>query len=339
MSRDRRLLGSIVLLLSLVLGSLGPSPASARPQAAAVEPGRITGTVTGPGGVPLEAAFVSAYQVDCVDGCASYAASTGVDGAYELNDVQPGTYYLLLQKGFGYIAEYYDNVLEQRSATDVVVAAGSTVAGVNAQLEHGGHLTGVVTGRGNRPLKGITVTVYRNEGGTWQYVGETSTAGDGSYDATGNNGLLSGVYRLRFTDDSEPGYVAEFYSGAGTLKAATNVVMGENETVAGLDAHLSWPRKLRSVKAPKVTGKPKAGATLRLFPGTWSPAKVTVEVLGWYADDLYHYLGSHTRKLKLVGQALAQARGKLLKVRFTVARPGYITVTKLLTVRGGKVTG
>ena len=139
MPRDRRLLGSIVLLVSLTWGLVGLSPAAEPARAAAAEPGRITGTVTGPGGLPLEGAFVSAYQVDCRSGCASYADSTGVDGGYDLDDLTPGTYQLLFQQGLSdYLPEFYDNVIEQDGATHVVVAAGSTVTGKDAQLEYGG---------------------------------------------------------------------------------------------------------------------------------------------------------------------------------------------------------
>ena len=334
MSRDRRLLGSAVLLVSLTLGLVGLSPASAPARAAAN--GQITGTVTGPGGAPVPGASVSAYPTDCDNGCSSYGSSMAADGSYVVADLPPGSYLLLFQAGFGYLAEYYDNALEPEGATEVMVTAGSTVTGINAQLEHGGHLSGTVTGRGGRPLKGITVTVYAKQGRQWRYAGETSTARNGSYQA-GGDGLLSGVYRLRFTDNSEPGYLTQYYRGASTLARATDVVLGENQTVTGLDARLAWPRTLRMVKAPKVIGKPKAGATLRLRPGTWRPGKVRVEVMGWYADNLYQYLGSHTKKITLTGRTLAQARGKFLKVRFKVSAPGYATVDRTLTVPGGPV--
>ncbi|GAA1807521.1 hypothetical protein GCM10009795_060880 [Nocardioides hankookensis] len=325
MSRDRRLRGSIILLACLSAGLLGLSPASGPALAASEPTGRITGTVTGPGGVPLEGATVSAYPVHCPNGCAGYTDSTDADGSYEV-DLPAGAYILLIQQGFGYLAEYYDNQLEQEDATQVVVAAGGTVTGRNAQLEHGGHLTGTVTGRGGRPVKGITVTAYRKARGSWQYVGQESTARNGSYHV---DDLLSGTYRLRFTDDAEPGYLPEY---------SDSVVLDEDATVTALDARLAWPRTLRSVKAPKVTGKPQAGATLTLVPGTWSPRKVKVEVLGWYADDLYHWLnGQHARKIRLVGRTLAQARGHVLLVRFQVSAPGYITVDRTIGV--GKVTG
>lgn len=335
MSRRRGLSGLTVLLTALAAALLGIGPVTGSADAAAQAPGRITGTVTGPGGVPLEGAFVSAYPVRCPNGCDGYAATSGADGSYELENVAPGAYILLFQKGFDYVAEYYDNVVENENATHVKVTAGSTVTGKDAQLELGGHLTGTVTGRGSRPLKDISVRAYVREGGTWQYVGDDQTASNGDYDI--GNGLLGGVYRLCFVDDREPGYVSECYRGAATLQTATNVVMEENETVDGLDVRLAWPVHLRMVEPPKIIGKPRPGALLRLFPGKWAPAKVSVLVYGWYADDLYHYLGSHHPTLRLAGKALALARGHYVKVRFTVTARGYFTIDRTLTLKGGPV--
>lgn len=335
MSQHRTLLRSVVVLVSLVAGPVGLGPASSPAHAA--EPGRITGTVTGPGGVPLAGATVSAYPVDCPNGCDSFSAVAGSDGGYAVEGVDPGSYLLLIQDGFDHIAEYYDNVTDDDAATHVKVAAGATVTGIDAQLETGGHLTGVVRGRGGKPVRGISVLAYSRVKGRWQSSEQTTTARDGSYDI-GKGGLLGGAYRLRFTDDREPGYLMQFYWGASTVRGGTTIVMEENETVTGLDVRLGWPRALRSVTAPTVVGKPRAGGLVRLLPGRWKPAKVSVEVLGWYAGDLTHYLGTRKRKLRIAGRALAESRGKLLLVRFTVRAEGYISVTRTLTVPGGVVT-
>ena len=336
MSRHRTLLGTIVALLSLTLAAGGLSGGAEPAQAAA--PGRITGTITGPGGAPLPGALVSAYPVTCRGGCSPYGATAGADGGYVLDAVPPGAYLLLFQMGTGYLAEYYPNAATEDGATEVAVTAGGTVDGVNAQLEQGGRLTGTVTGRGGRPLKGINVVTYVKERGRWQSYAETTTAADGSYLAQDGEGLLSGVYRLGFFDSTETGYLTQYYRGATKLSAARNIVLGENQTVAGLDVRMVWPRSLRMVKAPKVIGQPRAGATLQLVPGTWKPAKVKVEILGWYADNLFNYLGVRSGKIRLVGGVLARARGHFVKVRFTVSAPGYMPVTRLLTVPGGWVT-
>ena len=336
MSRRRTLLDPVLALLALTLAAAGLSVGAAPAQAADL--GRIAGTITGPGGAPLPGAVVSAYPTDCRGGCSSYAAMAGEDGGYLLDALPPGAYHLLVQKGPGYLPEYYPNALSEEGATEVVVAAGGTVAGIDARLELGGRLTGTVTGRDGRPLKGINVVTYAKERGTWRVYSETTTAADGSYVAQDVDGLLSGVYRLGFFDSSATGYLTQYYRGATKLRAAKSIVLEENQTVTGLDVRMVWPRSLKMVKAPRVIGQPRAGATLQLVPGTWKPAKVKVEILGWYADDLYHYLGVRSRKIRLVGDVLAKARGHFVKVRFTVSAPGYMPVTRLLTVPGGWVT-
>lgn len=322
----------LLALLTMPLAGLAsvPEPAGA----AVAEPGRITGTITGPGGAPLQGASVSAYRVNCRSGCAAVSATSGADGRYEVRDVPPDTYHLLIQVGHGFVAEYYLNVVDPADATPVVVTPGGTLADVNAQLEHGGHLTGTVTGREGRPLKGIEVAVYGKVPSGWRHLGLTHTDSDGKYDAAGTDGLLGGTYRLRFVDYSEPGYVTEFLNNADTLRGAADVVMAENETVAGLNVRMAWPRKLRNLEAPRIVGNPKAGATLRINPGAWSPAEVKAQVLGWYVGKRARYLGTFAKRLRLVGGVLAQTRGKLIRARIEVSAHGYIPVIVVLTAPG-----
>src|SRR5690349_10017783 len=120
MLHGRTRLRSIVLLLGLSAGlvGLGPAPAPARP--ASSEPGAISGTITGPDGAPLEGATVSAYPVKCDQGCDAYAAVSGADGTYEVTGVPAAAYHLLFQVGNGWLAEFYDNVVDQDAATKVV---------------------------------------------------------------------------------------------------------------------------------------------------------------------------------------------------------------------------
>lgn len=321
----------LTAMLALSLAGVHPAPEPAR--AAAIDSGTITGIITGPGGVPLQGATVSAYRVACAGGCSASGAVSGADGAYELRDLAPGAYHLLFQRS-GYVAEFHGNVVDQTDATEVSITTGAVLTGVNAQMEHGGHLTGTVTGRQDRPLKGIEVAVYGKGPSGWRFLGQTYTGSDGRYDLAGSNGLLGGTYRLRFIDASEPGYVTEYYNGADTLKGATDVVMAENETVTGLDVRMAWPRTMRNIEAPRILGKPRAGGTLRIDPGAWSPAEVKVQVQGWYVGKWHRYLGTFAKRLRLVGGVLARVRGKVIRARIEVSAHGYIPVIVVLTAPG-----
>jgi len=88
---------------------------------------------------------------------------------------------------------------------------------------------------------------------------------------------------------------------------------------------------LKATKKPKVTGKAKKNATLKVSPGTWSPnAKVTYQ---WYAGAKAIPKAT-AAKLKLAGKTLKTVAGKTISVLVTVTAPGYSTVTTKLKVPG-----
>jgi hypothetical protein len=83
---------------------------------------------------------------------------------------------------------------------------------------------------------------------------------------------------------------------------------------------------------PKVTGKAKKKAVLKVSTGRWSPAAVKVK-LQWYAGAKAIRKAT-TTKLKLVRKTLKAVRKKTISVRVTVSAPGYTTVVTKLKVRG-----
>lgn len=89
---------------------------------------------------------------------------------------------------------------------------------------------------------------------------------------------------------------------------------------------------LRAAARPKVIGKPRARAVLRVSTGRWAPTptKVTIQ---WYAGAKTIRKAT-TARLRLTGATLRQVRRQAISVRVTVAAPGYATVVTKLKVRG-----
>jgi hypothetical protein len=82
------------------------------------------------------------------------------------------------------------------------------------------------------------------------------------------------------------------------------------------------------VTAPKVTGKAKAGATLKVSKGTWSPSDVTVKAT-WKIGT------------KTVGKALSYKvkpgdKGKTIKVTVTASKSGYKSATWTKSIKVAK---
>jgi len=198
--------------------------------------GRITGTVTNSASDPLEGVDVTAFQYSEDDGWDWInSTSTDMDGYYSLGGLGTGTYRVGFEEYSGeYLSEYYNNATDVDSATDVSVTAGSTTSGKNAVLVDASHIVGTVTGVGGAQLPDINVTAYQpDEWGDWEWMGESSTDFDGTYDI---GGLRAGSYKVGFEDYNDV-YAPEYYNNATSLDAATNVVVtaGGTTTVnAGL---------------------------------------------------------------------------------------------------------
>ena len=216
--------------------------------------GKIAGTVTGPDGeTPLEGIEV---MVSGWNAAGSYwtTVSSGrsdATGRYVVGRLPGGTYRVTFSDGQNgnYLPEVYDNAGNMESGTDVVVAAGETVTGVDASLAAAGKIAGTVTGSdGETPLEGVVVSAYgwEDAGEYWQPKFSGYTGSDGNYVV---GGLTSGTYRVAY-QDGNGNYIAEAYSNASRVDVGMDVVVAEGETVAGVDASLAAAGKI----AGTVTG-------------------------------------------------------------------------------------
>ena len=59
----------------------------------------------------------------------------------------------------GYLSEWFDDALDQASATPVVVGDGQAVSGIDAQLDIGGSISGTVTDANGDPVMAVQVIV------------------------------------------------------------------------------------------------------------------------------------------------------------------------------------
>ncbi|UCC51074.1 MAG: carboxypeptidase regulatory-like domain-containing protein, partial [Anaerolineaceae bacterium] len=157
-------------------------------------------------------------------------------GNYDIGHLPAGTYRIRFRdyNNGVYITEYYDDAPDLKSATDISVTAGSTTSGIDAVLAEGaGRIAGTVTD-GTNPLDGIEVMVCHWVGASCDDAVYGSTDATGKYDV---GGLLAGVYRVRFKDDTGV-YLTEWYDDAPNDNSATNVNVSAFKTTSGIDAVL-----------------------------------------------------------------------------------------------------
>ncbi|RYD50104.1 MAG: hypothetical protein EOP85_00255 [Verrucomicrobiaceae bacterium] len=203
--------------------------------------GRIAGTVTGGGGLPLANVQVIVYQwnpawqewVDVSD------SDTRADGTYTVGWLNSGIHRLeFIHKPGNYQTEYYNDVANIDSATDVAVTLGGVATGINASLAELGKVSGTVTGpNGVTPLGGIRVGAYFKESPDedWYEYRSVLTDANGTYVLTG---LPAGAVRLRFRDPSGV-HFTEFHNNVASVGLAQDINISNGGTVTGINASLA----------------------------------------------------------------------------------------------------
>lgn len=295
------------------------------------EGGHITGIVTVPGSKPIVGELVHAYTWDSERHYWAYVNSgvTDPDGRYDVPGLSTGSYRLEFENEAGnYLTEFWDDAASIESATDIAVVAGLTTTGKNAQLAPRllgagpGRIAGtVVDVTTHLPVAGAAVAVYAQDDDGWSQVMQTTTDAQGGYFLTG---LSTGDYRVGF---SGTGYLPEFWDDAHSVRSAADVAVTRGATTADIDASLTpattGPSSITVLTAPRVTGKVRAGATLRIRTGRWDPPRATVAVR-WYAgaDPIPHQTG---QRLHLAGKVAQRVIGKRIGVRVVVKAPGFTT--------------
>ncbi|MDY7078280.1 MAG: carboxypeptidase regulatory-like domain-containing protein [Chloroflexota bacterium] len=192
--------------------------------------GIITGTVTGSGGVP--GVYVYARRV--VGGYATKSTYTGVDGTYRLDGLKAGGYKVQFSPPAPFIGEWYDDAPDQSSAQTISITLDATTPDIDAVLEVGGVITGVVLAADTGdPLPGAYVDVYSTTGAFIK--GSIYANMDGRYQTPG---LPAGDYNVYFGVGPWTYYRTEWYDDAPSRSTGLTVTVPVSGTTPNINAAL-----------------------------------------------------------------------------------------------------
>ena len=222
---------------------------------------RVTGKVTGPGGVNVTNVWVSVFSTMWWG-----QARTAADGSFSVPVPPNADYGIRFEDPKSHAAGYYSTAgLQPTTATATAVhVAAASVSGINAQLATARQITGRVTGAGVSGLPGITVCATSVIVSTCG-----ATKADGSYAVT----VPPGAYSIQFSaspqaygaDEAWGGMFSDGYyaaSGFTTRSDQASIVTVGSADVGGINAVL--PRNLRitgRVTARTGSGSPGSGYT------------------------------------------------------------------------------
>ncbi len=186
--------------------------------------GSISGTIADRvTGVGISGSYL--YAIDRVTGEWAASASTDSNGRYTIPGLASGSYRLQIQppSSTGYLGGWYGGQDGYLCAGTVSVTAPDETSGIDALLDMGGSISGLVTDAANGTgIAGVSVSLSNSSGNTGMTFHYTTTI-----DATGAyiiGGLPTGEYSLTF---SAPGYI-RMTSPAAVKVNAPGVMSGVN---------------------------------------------------------------------------------------------------------------
>lgn len=254
--------------------------------------GVIAGRVTNAAGDAVSGVVVSAYNVDPGSGTQLTLEGTavcGINGYYRINNLPPGDYKVSFDPpGDAYSFQWYQGQSTHAGAKIIPVPPGSTIDDINAVLEGGGTIAGVVTADG-QALQLARVDIFDNTG---VIVDSRLTNGQGGYQSSL---LPAGSYRIRVTSPSRD-YVNEWYNDKPNFAAAdgVSVLSGQQSTGINIDLSAAVPATINSPPddGSSSPGSPYPGDPQRPgqspapgTPGTATPPAAPGSSAGSGSDD------------------------------------------------------
>jgi hypothetical protein len=229
--------------------------------------GIVEGTVT----AAKDSSPISGIEVCAVQAANEVArcAKSGPGGSYEIEGLADGATTVSFEVPFtatlDYADQFYDGKARPQEADALAVEEGVTLTGIDAALEEGGRIEGLVTSAADgHALAAIEVCAspVDPEGAGIRCV---LTNGEGRYQL---DALAEESYDVEFSD-SEGEYATQFYKEAGAPGEAEAVAVQLASTVGSIDAALLFQAP-RARSQPTISGRAVEGETLTATHASWT---------------------------------------------------------------------
>lgn len=331
----------------------------------------LSGTVRSTLGEPLENVRVSLY---CQEPCGSSPVAeepaeipvaagtnptwnflrssyTNDTGHYRFGGLQPRSYRLrftpsLSDKENRYAFIYHENAIDLASATNIELQPFGVRNDLNATLDVGGAITGVVTVDGY-PLRGEEVTFHFWDGYRWEEIANART--DSLTGAYVRPALQTGRYRVEVAGRLSGELYQYYYGNTDIFTDATDVNITAGLTTANINLNLSSDAFLNAAITGTVTANGQPLPNIRvelyryyddspsLFAITDNTGRYRLPDLGdgryslAFVDPTATYAISYTRGMT----TFEPTSGRL----FSVAANRVVTDVNAELVRGGALQG
>ena len=224
--------------------------------------GQIRGTVLG-AGRPVGGICVQGFPAR---GGSTLNTTTSASGRYVMSRVPAGRYQVEFACAVGchnpgnWLSQWYRGVTSPFPNRGVVVrvASGKVTRGIDASLRRGAQISGLVTSRAGKPLRGICVAVQGRVAGGFT----EATPGTGKHGRYVVHGVFKGRYIVSFSIGcgNSGNFAPQWWRHAATQRAATPIPVAGTRKLASVDAVLDPGSAIAGVvRASGPAGPPLRG--------------------------------------------------------------------------------
>ncbi|MFQ5706197.1 MAG: carboxypeptidase regulatory-like domain-containing protein [bacterium] len=270
------------------------------------EGGKITGQVFADiDSLPLAGAHVKAILA-VAEGRLTYHAVTNDDGAYEIDSLPTG-FYFVKANAPGFKAEFFDDAEDESTAELVSITAPEVKDGIDFGLATKSAISGRVTSSvDGTPIVDALVKVFTvgvSVDNLAHFVlKDTRTDENGEYIIQ----VRPGQY---YVHASAEGFNGEFFDDAKQIADATLVGVEPDQHTTGIDFALDPRGSISGTVTDQVTEQPIAGAAVQAFLQTTDVAVASSpDVVGFRAetDDQGNYTIENLPAGKYIVRAVAE---------------------------------
>lgn len=200
---------------------------------------------------------------------------SGKDGSYSIAALRSGSYTVEFSGGCGnkgsVAPQYYDGQANSASASPVTLTAGRVTAGINATMQPGATITGVVTGAAGRKLSNVCVGLTAVSQQQFFFFRNIEFTSDGVFTA---QNLTPGAYVVNFGCIFGGGrYGSQWFMSQPSASAADLVSATAGVITTGISAVLRRSGAISGV-VTNALGKPLSGICVQAIPTGSQPAAV-----------------------------------------------------------------